>query len=216
MTGWIDIVGIGEDGMEGLSPLARATVEAAEVIIGGERHHALSGAIPAERISWPSPFDALIDRIKMLRGCKLVILVTGDPLWYSVGARILKGIPADQIRFHPQLSAFQFAACRMGWSLADLETLTVHGRMVQQAIPFFAPNQRLLMLTRDGDTPGEVAALLTERGYGDSRLTVLGALGGPRESRMEGVAHSWSETAPDFHCRVGRACRMTRLSMMAR
>ncbi len=199
MSAWLDIVGIGEDGMDGLSPSARAVVEAAEVIVGGERHHHLSAAVTAERVSWPSPFDALIDTLKGFKGRRVVVLVTGDPLWYSVGARILKGIPAEEITFHPQLSAFQWAAARMGWSLADVETLTVHGRPVEQAIPFFAPGARLLILTQGVDTPGEIAGLLAERGYGDSRMVVLGALGGPRESRIEGLARDWTGEVPAFH-----------------
>ncbi len=60
MTGWLHVVGIGEDGMAGLSSAARAVVEGAEVIVGGERHHHLSDAVTAERIGWPSPFDAMI------------------------------------------------------------------------------------------------------------------------------------------------------------
>lgn len=185
--------------MDGLSPSARAVVEAAEVIVGGDRHHGLSAAVTAERVSWPSPFDALIGTLQGMKGRRAVVLVTGDPLWYSVGARILKGIPADQITFHPQLSAFQWAAARLGWSLADIETLTVHGRPVEQAIPFFAQGARLLILTQGADTPVQIAGLLTERGYGDSRMVVLGALGGPRESRLEGVARSWAEQVPAFH-----------------
>ena len=70
----------------------------------------------------------MIETIRAHRGRRFVVLVTGDPLWYSVGARILKAIPAEEVRFHPQLSAFQGAAARMGWSLADCATLTVHGR----------------------------------------------------------------------------------------
>ena len=204
---WLDIVGIGEDGRAGLSPEARAAVEAAEVIVGGTRHHTLSAAVTAERVSWPSPFDAMIDGIRALRGRRLVSLVTGDPLWYSVGARILKAIPPEDIRFHPQLSAFQWAAARMGWSLADLTTLTVHGRHPGQAVPFFAPGARLLILTEGRETPPEIARRLVDTGYGKSRLTVLGALGGPAETRIDGLAESWSASAPDFHtlaveCRV--------------
>jgi precorrin-6Y C5,15-methyltransferase (decarboxylating) len=196
---WLHIIGIGEDGMAGLSSAARALVENAEVIVGGDRHHALSPNVRAERIAWPSPFDAMIGTLKSLKGRRAVVLVTGDPLWYSVGARILKGIPASEIAFHPQLSAFQFAACRMGWSLADVETLTIHGRPAEQIVPFFAPGARLLVLTKDGSSPATVARLLAGRGYGPSRLTVLAALGGPDEARIEGSANGWHANVPDFH-----------------
>jgi precorrin-6B C5,15-methyltransferase / cobalt-precorrin-6B C5,C15-methyltransferase len=198
-TAWLDIVGIGEDGMAGLSAQARCCVEAAEFIVGGSRHHLLSGKVAAQRIAWPSPFDAMIDTLKQHRGKRLVVLVTGDPLWYSVGARITKAIPAAEIRFHPQLSAFQWAACRLGWSLADVETLTVHGRPAEQIIPYFSPGARMLVLTKNRDSPPEVAAMLSERGYGASRLTVLAALGGPDECRFDGIAREWGPEVPDFH-----------------
>ena len=206
---WLDIVGIGEDGMAGLAPSARAVVEAAEVILGGDRHHRLSEAVTAERISWPSPFDAMIDTIRAMKGRRAVVLVTGDPLWYSVGARILKAIPGEEITFHPQLSAFQLAAARMRWSLADAETLTVHGRPVEQAIPFFAPGARLLILTRDGDTPAEIAALLRDAGLGPSRITVLAALGGAAEARIDATADDWTGRA-GFPCAGGGVPRRAR------
>lgn len=196
---WLDIIGIGEDGMTGLSPDARRLVEEAEVIVGGDRHQKLADNVTAERIAWPSPFDAMIDKIRAQKGKRVVVLVTGDPLWYSVGARILRSIPAEEITFHPQLSAFQYAACRMGWSLADVETLTVHGRAAEQILPWFHPGARLLLLTKDRTSPAVVAALLTERGYGPSTLTVLAALGGDNEKRFDGIAASWDTEVPDFH-----------------
>lgn len=196
---WLHIIGIGEDGMDGLTVDARALVESAEVIIGGDRHHKLSPNVTAERLKWPSPFDAMIDEIKRHKGRRLVILVTGDPLWYSVGARIFRAIPADEITFHPQLSAFQWASTRMGWSLADTETLTVHGRPAEQVIPYLAPCARLLLLTKNEGTPADIARILTSQGYGASQLTVLGALGGPNESRIDGTAADWEAEAPAFH-----------------
>lgn len=200
---WLNIVGIGEDGLDGLSAAARQLVVDAEVIIGGDRHHQLAGDVKAERIAWPSPFDAMVETIVSLRGRKLVILVTGDPLWYSVGARLLKAIPREEVCFHPQLSAFQWAACRMGWSLADVETLTVHGRAAEQIVPYFAPGARLLVLTKDRTSPATVGALLAARGYPHSKLTVLAALGGAREERIEMLAqdttHDTTHDVPDFH-----------------
>jgi len=199
MSAWLHIVGIGEDGVPGLTPAARVILESAEVIVGGERHHQLSDHIHAERIAWPSPFDALIDTLQSLRGRRVVVLATGDPLWYSVGARIGRALPPEEIKFHPQLSAFQLAAARMGWSLADVETLTVHGRPVQQMIAFIQPDQRLLILTTGAETPDQIAAFLSERGFGQSRMTVFGAMGGDDESRFDGIAETWDHKVPAFN-----------------
>jgi precorrin-6B C5,15-methyltransferase / cobalt-precorrin-6B C5,C15-methyltransferase len=196
---WLHVVGIGEDGLDGMSPATRAIVESAEVILGGDRHHGLSDRVAARRIAWPSPFDAMIDTILGMKGSRAVILVTGDPLWYSVGARIARAIPPAEIVFHPQLSAFQLAAARLGWSLADTETLTVHGRPSAQMIPFIQPGARLLILTTGAGTPAEIAGYLRDRGYGASRMNVFAAMGGKDEARFDGIADDWAQTVPDFN-----------------
>ena len=196
---WLHIIGIGEDGMAGLSPVAQALVKDAQIIIGGDRHHSLAPEFNGERIAWPSPFDAMIDKICSLKGQRLVILVSGDPLWYSVGARIAAAIGASEICYHPQLSAFQFAACRMGWSLADVETLTIHGRPAEQIVPWFSPGARLLILTKDNTSPAIVAQLLNRHGYPNSTMTALAALGGRGEQRFEGLAGDWHAKVPDLH-----------------
>jgi len=121
MSAWLHIIGIGEDGVAGLLPATRAVLESAEVIIGGDRHHELSAQISAERLAWPHPFDALIDELVARKGKRVAVLATGDPLWYSVGARIGRAIDPSEIVYHPQISAFQLASARMGWSMADLE-----------------------------------------------------------------------------------------------
>lgn len=199
MSAWLHIVGIGDDGLESLSPATRAVVESAEIVFGADRHHALTADLTAERRAWPSPFDALIADLQSLRGRRVVVLATGDPLWYSVGARIGRDIDPSDILYHPQISAFQLAACRMGWSLADCETLTVHGRPVEQIIPFFAPDQNLLILTKGAETPSEVARILTDRGFGPSEMSVLAHMGGTDEARFEGHANTWSHEVPEFH-----------------
>ncbi len=199
MTPWLHIVGIGEDGLEGLTPATRAVIEAAEVIIGGARHHVLAGNNGAEMLEWPSPFDALIGELELRRGKRVVVLATGDPLWFSVGARIGRSISASEITYHPQVSAFQLAAARMGWSMADLETLTVHGRPVEQMIAFIQPDVRLLILTTGEETPAQIAAFLTARGFGQSRMTVLAAMGGSGEQRFDGLAADWNHEVPAFN-----------------
>jgi len=193
---WLTIIGIGEGGMAGLSAAARRLITEAEVIVGSDRHHDLAPDLKAERISWPSPFDDLIDLLKSSKGRRVVVLATGDPLWYSVGARIARRLPAGEIAFHPQISAFQWAACRMGWSMADIETLTAHGRAAEQVIPWFWPGARLLILTAGSQTPGEIARLLTARGYGASPMTVLANLGSPEERRIDATAADWAAIDP--------------------
>lgn len=196
---WLHVIGLGEDGWTGLAPAARAVLETADLIVGGDRHHALLPDLGAARLTWPSPFHTCVDHLVARRGDRVAVVVTGDPLWYSAGALFQRHIPAAEITYHPQLSSFQWAAARLGWSLADLETLTIHGRPAEQILPFLAPGQRLLLLTRDGDSPVEVADLLRQAGYGPSVMTALIALGGPDEAQVTGTADDWGGPVADFH-----------------
>ena len=199
MSAWLHVIGIGEDGMDGLTPATRAVIEAAEVIVGGARHHVLAANPSAKTLSWPSPFDALITELNTYKNQRVVVLATGDPLWFSVGTKIGRHFSPEEVTFHPQLSAFQLASARMGWSMADLETLTVHGRPVEQMIAFIQPDVRLLILTTGEETPAQIARFLTERGFGQSRMTVLAAMGGANEARFDGLAESWSHIVPAFN-----------------
>ncbi|MEL6914647.1 MAG: precorrin-6y C5,15-methyltransferase (decarboxylating) subunit CbiE [Pseudomonadota bacterium] len=192
----LHVIGIGANGLESLAPSARAALDAAEVIVGGARHHALTGGIEAERLSWPSPFDALVSQLEDLAGRRVAVLATGDPLWFSVGEKLAEAFP--RAVFHPQLSAFQLAAARMGWSLCAVDTLSIHGRPVETLLPFLRPGARLLLLTSGAGSPGDVADLLVARGFGPSMLTMLADLGGD-ETRMDGTAEGWQGPAPAFH-----------------
>lgn len=196
---WLHIVGIGEDGPEGLSGAARAALKNADILIGGSRHHALTGNIAAERLTWPSPFDAMIDSIKKLQDRQVCVLVTGDPAWYSAGAKIATHFKPHEVRIHPHVSAFQLASARMGWALQDAATLTVHGRAPETIVPEFRPGAKLIALTHDAGTPKQVAGLLVQHGFGGSRITALSHMGGPDETRIDGTANSWSGAPADFH-----------------
>ena len=94
MTPWLSIVGLGEDGLAGLTPAARALVDAAEVLIGGERHLAMLPDDGRERYAWPSPLSALVEDILNRRGQAVCVLATGDPLAYGIGATLVKRLPA--------------------------------------------------------------------------------------------------------------------------
>ncbi len=196
---WLDIIGMGDDGAASLLPAARDRLAAAEVVIASARLHDRLPDLRAERIVWPTPFDALIKRLATLRGRRVVVLATGDPLWFSVGARLVQAFDLSELRIHPQLSAFQLACARLGWPLADVETLTVHGRAPERILPFVAPGARLLVLAADAGSAAQVARLLTDRGYGSSVLSALAHMGGADEAQVTGLASGWVREVPDFH-----------------
>jgi precorrin-6Y C5,15-methyltransferase (decarboxylating) len=188
MSKWLTIVGMGEDGFQGLSARSRLAIGAAEVIVGSERMLALVPESPAERHLWPQPFSAVVGCIRPLRGRRSVVLATGDPLNYGVARKLMEFIPFEEMEIIPHLSAFSLAAARVGWSLPDCDTLTLHGRDAANIEPFIQPDVRLLVLTADRTTIPEVARRLTARGFGQSVITVLENMGGDRERKSSFVA----------------------------
>jgi precorrin-6B C5,15-methyltransferase / cobalt-precorrin-6B C5,C15-methyltransferase len=211
---WLSVVGIGEDGLAGLAPAARALIEGAELLVGGERHQAMVGETRARRLTWAEGIDATLDEIGSWRGRRAVVLASGDPMWFGIGATLARRFAPAEMLVLPVAGAFSLAAAAMGWALAEVETLSVHGRPLASLNLAIRPWARLLVLSRDGDTPGEVAALLRSRGYGPSEIAVLEHLGGPRERRVDAVAEHWDEPrAADLNtlaivCRAGPEARI--------
>lgn len=195
MTPWLHVVGIGEDGLDGLSPAVRALVLDAEVLVGGARHHRLTEGARGERLAWPFPWDAMEEQLRGLRGRRVVVLVTGDPLWFSAGESIVTAFPGEAV-VHPYPGAFQLAAARMGWPMDGVDCLTVHGRPLEAVLPYVAPGARLLILAHGPGTASDLARLLASRGWGPSRVVALSHMGGPEESRQEGLAEGWSGDTP--------------------
>jgi len=188
---WLSIVGLGEDGLAGLSPAARALVDAAEVLIGGERHLAMLPDDGRERHAWSSPLLALVEDILGRRGQAVCVLATGDPLAYGIGATLVKRVPLEEMTILPGVSAFSLAAARMGWSLPEVACLTLHGRPPALLTSYLQPDAKLLILSDGADTPAAVAARLCAAGAGDSEITALSHMGGPLESRIDGTAAAW-------------------------
>ncbi len=179
---WLSIVGIGEDGVAGLSPVARGLVSSAEIVFGGRRHLGLAAPlIRGAARPWPTPFDGAAAEVLRHRGRQICVLASGDPFHYGIGAVLARHIDTREMIAVPAPSAFSLAAAKLGWSLPETVLLSVHGRNLDLLRPHLQPGARILALTSDGDGPAAVATLLKENGFGESRLTVLEALGGPRE-----------------------------------
>ena len=194
MTGrWLSVVGIGEDGLDALPPRARMLIDGTEMLVGGNRHLEMIPDDGRARLTWPRPLTDLIPQIADRRGTPVCVLATGDPMFFGIGVTLSKHFAADEMEIVPSLSAFSLAAARLGWPLSEVEQLTLHGRPAPLVIPFIRPGGRLLVLSDGADTPEQIARMLLERGYDDSRLTVLEHMGGERERIVTGTAASWQE-----------------------
>jgi precorrin-6B C5,15-methyltransferase / cobalt-precorrin-6B C5,C15-methyltransferase len=179
---WLSIVGIGEDGVEGLSSVARRLIHSAELVVGGTRHLELANSlIRGRRLAWPSPMSDAFGEIKRNWGRSVAILASGDPFHFGVGKQLAEFVPAEEFVCLPQPSAFSLAAARMGWPLQDVSLVTLHGRSLQGIIRHLQAGVRILALSWDGATPAKLTELLKARRMGQSRITVLEAIGGPRE-----------------------------------
>ena len=190
MLPWLTIVGIGEDGYAGLGKQARRALLAAGRVIGGPRQlELLPACIVAARQPWPSPFS--LEPVLALRGEAVCVLASGDPMFYGVGASLAKHLPVEEMNVIPAPSSCSLAAARLGWPLQDVVTLSLVARPVAALTAALACAQRLLVLSNDGDSPQAIAALLRERGFGRSRMTVFEHLGGTRERRVQGHANTW-------------------------
>jgi precorrin-6B C5,15-methyltransferase / cobalt-precorrin-6B C5,C15-methyltransferase len=194
MQKWLSVVGIGEDGLAGLSPVARSLVDQATVIVGGDRHLALLPADdPREKLVWASPLAANVEEIVQRRGQAVCVLASGDPLCYGVGVTLLRQIAIAEMTIVPAPSAFSLACARLGWSLTEVETLSLCGRAPGLIHAVLYPGARLLVLSESGKTPAIVADILTQKGFGNSQITVLERMGGPHERMVTDIAANWQE-----------------------
>lgn len=194
MEKWLSIIGIGEDGLEALSPAARAVVARATLMVGGARHLALIGHTAAERVQWPSPITNAMPRILAQRGKPTVVLASGDPFFYGVGDLLSRHVARDELFCIPSPSAFSLAAARLGWSQQDCALVSLHGRTFERIAPYLHPRARIIALSWDETTPARIAEYLASNGMGASRLVVLEHLGGPSEHVRETRASAFSFT----------------------
>ncbi|MBE1293731.1 MAG: precorrin-6y C5,15-methyltransferase (decarboxylating) subunit CbiE [Rhodobacteraceae bacterium] len=178
---WLTIVGLGEDGPEGLPPASRKALEEAEVIMGAERHLSLLPDLSAEVITWPVPF---VDGIPLLlehRSRNTVALASGDPFWHGAGTSLTKHLDRSEWQALPAPSTMSLAAAALGWPLESATTLGLHAAPFARLRPHLADGTRAIVTLRDGASVPTFAAWLTEIGFGASTLHVLEALGGPRQ-----------------------------------
>lgn len=179
-AGWLTIIGIGEDGLDGLSAASRAALAGAELVMGPPRHLSLLGALNCLTMEWPVPFADGIVRLLEHRGRRVVVLASGDPFWFGAGSSISHRLQRGEWTVHPAPSTFTLAASQLGWALQDTACLGLHAAPLQRLRPHLAPGRQIIALLRDGAAVRELADYLCAQGFGASTLHVLEALGGPR------------------------------------
>lgn len=175
---WVAIIGIGEDGLPGLTDASRVALQSADIVFGGPRHLLLAAAGARGR-AWPAPFS--IEPVLAERGHRVAVLASGDPFWFGAGGTLARHLSAGEWVAYPAPSTFSLAAARLGWRLEDTTCLGLHAAPFEQLEPVLARGAQVICLVRDGAAVATLAAWLSARGFGPSSLWLLEALGGAAE-----------------------------------
>jgi precorrin-6B C5,15-methyltransferase / cobalt-precorrin-6B C5,C15-methyltransferase len=179
---WLSIVGIGEDGIEGLNATARGLIQSAAVVFGGARHLALAASLIRGSVRpWAAPFDGTVSEVLAYRGRAVCVLASGDPFFHGVGSVLSRHVSREETLAIPAPSAFSMAASRLLWPLPQAVLLSLCGRPLDLLRPHLHPGARILVLTSGREAPAQLARLLCDTGFGGSQLTVLESLAGPHE-----------------------------------
>ena len=198
MSGRIVVVGIGADGMAGLGRASAHELRGATVVFGSDRQlDLLDDSVTAQRRPWPSPMlPALRGLLDDVTG-DVHVVASGDPLLHGVGATLIRLFGPERVTVLPHVSSVTLACARLGWAVQDTEVISLVTAEPSTAV---RRGGRAVVLSRDGSSPGELAALLTGTGRGDSEFAVLEQLGGPGERRRSATAAEWAARPPaDVH-----------------
>ncbi|SIQ61339.1 precorrin-6Y C5,15-methyltransferase (decarboxylating) [Rhizobium sp. RU33A] len=197
---WLTIIGIGDNGLESLTPEAQAVVWQAETLVIGERLDAVidGASLPGLKriLTWGAGFRETLAQILKLRGTPVTVLATGDPMHFGIGATLRRYVAAEEMMVLPSPSAFSLAAARLGWPLQSVTQISLHGRPLAFLNRHVMPRVRILALTSDASTVQAAAVLLAERGFGASVLHVLEHMGSHRERILRMTALEMAETCP--------------------
>ncbi|MCW1959691.1 MAG: precorrin-6y C5,15-methyltransferase (decarboxylating) subunit CbiE [Mycobacterium sp.] len=191
----IVVVGIGADGMAGLSQKSQYELRSATIVYGSPRQLALlDDTVSAPRSPWPSPMmPALESLLDSQPDADIHVVASGDPLHHGIGATLIRLYGPDLVRVLPHVSSVTLACARMGWATHDTEVISLVTAPVHTAV---RRGGRAVVLCRDAMTPIALAEVLVDTGRGDSELTVLEQLDGAGERIRSGPAGAWAAAPP--------------------
>jgi precorrin-6Y C5,15-methyltransferase (decarboxylating) len=184
----IDVVGLGVSSrIEQLPAAHREAIEQATVIFGSERHLAMlvaptqQASLTATQLCYPSPFTGLAALLPQHQRQRVVLLASGDPLFFGIGGWLTRRFAPQALRFHSNVSSIQVACARIGapWQQADV--ISLHGRPLASLHGRLRGGRLIALLTDSDNHPAAIAAALRHWGQQDAQCWVLEALGSERE-----------------------------------
>ena len=195
------MIGLSARGWVDLPQGPRDLIRYADVLLGSPRHLDLIPQFSGQqRLPYPSPLrEGLPTLLSEVSGRRVIALASGDPLLAGIGSTLIEMLGSAAVRVHPAVSSATLARARMGWSEESTQLVRLRGGDLDMVRRFLFPQRRLIILSRDADSPAAVARLLVGEGYGDSMMTVLGDLGASNESRTESIARDWQGQSPTLN-----------------
>lgn len=198
----IQVVGIGLDGLAGLSSSVRQIVEQATLLVGHDRHLSYVADHPAEQIRLDN-FSAGIDQIQQRlahpaeSAPRIVILTSGDPLFFGLGRLLLAKLPPDCLTFHPHPSSVQLAFNRIKVPWQDACLISAHGRSLMELTQALQQGaDKIAVLTDPTHTPIAIAQLVISLNLPSRyQLWVCENLGGDTEKIQPFLPEDLSDQA---------------------
>lgn len=178
----IDIIGVGMSPAD-LTEAHLDLIAKADLLAGGRRHLERFGRQAPETHEITADLPALADRIRGLTGRRIVVLASGDPLFYGIGAYLAKTLGPDRVRIHPNVTSVAAAFARMGEPWQDTAVVSLHGR--RQAADLeraLCAAKRIAVFTDPHHTPDWIGDFLRQRRLDSIRIGVFECLGSEAET----------------------------------
>lgn len=167
----IHVVGIGLDGTSGLSNSVLNVIETATILVGSDRHLSYFPEHPASRIVLKDLTETIFTIRQQLTRWELenresiynsiVILVSGDPLFFGFGRLLIAELPPEQLTFHPHVSSIQLAFNRIKTPWQDAHIISAHGRSLEMLIQALQQGvEKIAILTDNIHNPVAIAQLI--------------------------------------------------------
>ena len=185
-TGRVHIVGIGDDGLEGVTAHARRLVEGAKRLVGPESCRSLLPAAVADRLETVAGLEDLVERIERTADADLVVLASGDPLFYGTARYVCGRLGKERFEVVPHVSSMQLAFARVKESWEEAFLANLSGQSIERVLDRIRGADTVGLFTSDQWPPPAVARALLDDGIDSFQAYVCENLGSPDERVTQG------------------------------